>query len=144
MMVDIAIVIDATGSMRTRLPQLMAQFIAMLTGAASLVTKVSTELSVELQLRCALLGFRDRDDNREQFELRCSAKEDVFFGPDPQEIAELVGHTQALKGKGGDDTCEDVPAALRKATEWDEWTGAGPLLAPRYRRSVPRLRLQQW
>jgi len=125
LMVDIVIVIDATGSMRQRLPQLVQQFAAMLVGDDSLTAKVSNELGVDLLLRCAVLGFRDRDDGRDQFFSPLnSASQDVFFGPDAKEVEELVQKMNAeLQGRGGHDTCEDVPAALKKAVEWDDWQG---------------------
>jgi len=140
MRLDIAFVMDCTGSMRDRLPTLLKQFKVMLADPKdSLIAKAAGELQVDLEVRFALLGYRDRSDGNSQFVDCKSNGGSNFFDcilrdekgdPKRDESDALVPDASVvnaqfdsprLAGTGGDDSCEDVPAALDRALSWPDW-----------------------
>ena len=138
---DIGVVIDCTGSMRDSLDAIREQFKVMLADpASSLIAKVAEGYQVDLELHFAILGFRDRSDGGQQWvEPKTLSGKNFFEGiqRDPSNQHEWLRNpaTQALVPNtalvneqfnklialGGDDWCEDVPAALNRAVSWDDW-----------------------
>jgi len=107
---------------------------------SSLIAKVANGYGVDLEVRLAILGFRDRRDGVHQFiEPKTAAGKNFFdlverdgqgefkrdlgtkgLVPNKSRVEELFNK---LQGHGGDDWCEDVPAALKRAVDWGDWQG---------------------
>jgi Mg-chelatase subunit ChlD len=122
LVVDVALVIDCTGSMAAALGSVKAQLRAMLIGPSSIPERVKQQYpGLSLTLRCALLGFRDTCDSPQFIEPMASSVEgQQHFYANMESFAEQVDDLQAI---GGGDLCEDSPQALLRAVEWGDWAG---------------------
>jgi len=111
--VDLAFVIDCTGSMAPVLSIIKAQIIFILTGDKSIKSQLKHQFpQVELRFRVAVLGFRDVSDH--------SKFEALDF---TENISAITDHLHGLRAEGGGDIAEDVPSALKEISQWKSWSG---------------------
>ncbi|CAM9429981.1 unnamed protein product, partial [Ectocarpus sp. 6 AP-2014] len=125
--VDIAFVIDSTGSMAPVVNSVRAHMLMILHGNEehSIVSKVKKEYpDLELEIRCASLLFKDFNDSP-QF-----SESDFGDGKHFTENTDyfLESTRNNFRATGGGDQAEDVTGALRKATEWKDWSGQARFL----------------
>eukprot|EP00936_MAST-01D_sp_MAST-1D-sp1_P000071 g71.t1 len=111
---DIAFVVDCTGSMAPILPAVKAQLKAILgteAGAAKpgLVEQLKEKFEVDFPVRAAFLGYRDFGDAEQFVEHRFDTVPAVWNS---------IERATAL---GGGDLAEDVLGALDRVASWDDW-----------------------
>ncbi|CAM9184362.1 unnamed protein product [Ectocarpus fasciculatus] len=125
--VDIAFVIDSTGSMAPVVQSVRAHMFKILNGDEehSIVSKVKEEYpDLELEIRCASLLFKDFNDSPQFSESQFddgnhfTKNTDLF----------LESTTNKYSAGGGGDQAEDIAGAVRKATEWGDWSGQARFL----------------
>lgn len=125
--VDIAFVIDSTGSMAPVVNSVRGHLHMILNEERehSIVSKVKEEYpDLELEVRCASLLFKDYKDDPKFIESHSSTG-----GHFTKDIESFLQSTEAnFYATGGDDQAEDIAGALRKATEWGDWTGQARFL----------------
>lgn len=125
--VDIAFVIDSTGSMAPVVNSVRGHLHMILNEERehSIVSKVKEEYpDLELEVRCASLLFKDYKDDPKFIESHSSTG-----GHFTKDVESFLESTEAnFYATGGDDQAEDVAGALRKATEWGDWTGQARFL----------------
>ncbi|CAM9111425.1 unnamed protein product [Ectocarpus sp. 13 AM-2016] len=125
--VDIAFVIDSTGSMAPVVNSVRAHMFMILNGneGHSIVSKVKEEYpDLELEIRCASLLFKDFNDAAQFSESRFD--DGKHFTENTDYFLESTRNN--FRATGGDDQAEDIAGALRKATEWKDWSGQARFL----------------
>lgn len=125
--VDIAFVIDSTGSMApvVNSVRLHLHMILDRNEKHSIVNKVKEKYpDLELEIRCASLLFKDFEDSPQFHESNFTDGE--HFTVDTDDF--LASTKDYFRATGGDDQAEDVSGALRKATEWGDWSGQARFL----------------
>ena len=124
--VNLAFVVDMTGSMRQVLPMLIEQFKAMVDitsehSIGKLIFNAQETQGIQISIHTALLGFRDIGEPEQFKEV---LKGNRFFSDTVAENAEFINLIDgcAIQAKGGGDACEDVAAAFERAANW-QWSG---------------------
>lgn len=124
--IDLALVIDVTGSMAPYVQSAVSTIKSLLSGQNALISKLShnfPEIGFHLRLGC--LGFRDIDDRRKQFtELLLNGGSHFT-----NDVSGALGFVQQLCSapSGGFDLAEDIIGAVHHCgSKWqneDDWTG---------------------
>jgi len=121
---DLAFIIDTTGSMAPYAQTAAATVKNLLTGSESIVAKLNINFpEIEFHLRVGVMGFRDIDDGPKQFSESISNEGSHFFSDTTTSISFV---NFILRGtSGGGDIAEDILGAIHKAAKWngpDDWT----------------------
>ncbi len=122
--IDLALVIDVTGSMAPYAQSTVSTIENLLRGTGSLVSKLSTNFpEIEFQLRLGCLCFRDIDDENRKFtELVLS--DGSHFTSDVSTALNFVKRVCAAPS-GGFDLAEDIIGAIHRSAKWqngNDWT----------------------
>ena len=115
--VDLALLLDITGSMAPYVKPTIATIKSLVSGTDSITTKLKTQFpDTKIKLRIAVLGYRDIDDGGNQFNAclwnGCHFTESV---PDALQSAERT-MTQA---SAGHDLAEDHLGAVNHCLSWN-------------------------
>eukprot|EP00300_Choanocystis_sp_HF-7_P002491 c11890_g1_i1.p1 GENE.c11890_g1_i1~~c11890_g1_i1.p1 ORF type:complete len:743 (-),score=203.59 c11890_g1_i1:48-2276(-) len=114
--VDLAFILDCTGSMTPILQTIKAQIHAIIDGDTSIGGRLKKEQGIDITVNVALLGFRDNCDSPRFIEPMFPE------GRFTSDIEKVKAALNDFKAQGGGDLCEDVPSAVTRAMEWD-WNG---------------------
>eukprot|EP00957_Ditylum_brightwellii_P194837 14842027-Ditylum_brightwellii.AAC.1 len=121
---ELAFLIDITGSMAPYAHAVVATIKTMLTGSGSILSKLNIKFpDIEFHLRVGAMGFRDIDDGSEQFVERISNEGGHFVDNDAFSIGFVDSILQ--KPSGGGDIAEDLLGAIDRSARWsgpDDWT----------------------
>lgn len=122
--IDLALVIDVTGSMAPYAQSTVSTIENLLCGTGSLISKLSTNFpEIEFQLRLGCLCFRDIDDGDSKFtELVLS--DGSHFTSHVSTALNFVKSACATPS-GGFDLAEDIIGALHRSANWrnrEDWT----------------------
>eukprot|EP00986_Skeletonema_menzelii_P006570 scaffold2497_cov117-Skeletonema_menzelii.AAC.5 len=124
--IDLALVIDVTGSMAPYAQSTVSTIQNLLSGPGSLISKLSTNFpEIEFQLRLGCLCFRDIDDrvvNSKFTELVLS--DGSHFTSQVSTALNFVKNACAAPS-GGFDLAEDIIGAIHRSANWqsgEDWT----------------------
>lgn len=122
--IDLALVIDVTGSMAPYAQGTVSTIQSLLSGPSSLMSKLSTNFpEIEFQLRLGCLCFRDIDDMDSKFnELVLS--DGSHFTSHVSTALNFVKNACAAPS-GGFDLAEDIVGAIHRSATWqsgEDWT----------------------
>mmetsp|Transcript_644 Transcript_644/g.1286 ORF Transcript_644/g.1286 Transcript_644/m.1286 type:complete len:578 (-) Transcript_644:236-1969(-) len=122
--IDLALLIDATGSMAPYAQSAVSVVKSLLCGQSTLTSKLSLNFpEIDFELRIGCLGFRDIDDGSNQFtELKFN--DGSHFTHDVSIAFDFVKRVCATPS-GGFDLAEDAIGALQHCANWqndDDWT----------------------
>jgi len=122
--IDLALVIDVTGSMAPYAQSTVSTIQNLLSGPGSLISKLSTNFpEIEFQLRLGCLCFRDIDDQDSKFtELVLS--DGSHFTSHVSTALNFVKNACAAPS-GGFDLAEDIIGAIHRSANWqsgEDWT----------------------
>jgi len=122
--IDLALVIDVTGSMSPYAQSTVSTIENLLCGTSSLMSKLSTNFpEIEFQLRLGCLCFRDIDDGNNKFtELVLS--DGSHFTSHVSTVLNFVKRVCAAPS-GGFDLAEDIIGAIHHSANWqngEDWT----------------------
>jgi len=121
--IDLAFVIDVTGSMGPYARAVADILKSLVDGGSSIISKVDHQFpDLKMKLRVAVLGFRDIDDQRDQF-LECIWQDGHFT----EIIRDAVHFIDAVTSNpsGGGDLAEDHLGAIKRCADWNsrgDWT----------------------
>ncbi len=122
--IDLALVIDVTGSMAPYAQSAVSTIQSLLRGPSSLISKLSTNFSeIDFELRIGCLCFRDIDDMDSKFtELVLS--DGSHFTSHVSTALKFVQQACAAPS-GGFDLAEDIIGAIHRSANWqngEDWT----------------------
>jgi len=121
---DLAFLIDITGSMTPYTHATAATIKNMLFGSGSIVSKLNINFpKIEFYLRVGVMGFRDVDDDLEQFVERRSIEGGHFV--DNNDFSIDFVESILNSPSGGGDTAEDLLGAIDRSAKWNgsnDWT----------------------
>jgi uncharacterized protein YegL/GTP-binding protein EngB required for normal cell division len=117
--IDLAIVIDVTGSMIPFRDVIINTISSLLQGNGSVIAKLKLQFpETDFKLRIGALGFRDIDDHDSQFQdsiwKSCS-----HFSDNIQDVMNFVS-TITANSSGGCDVAEDCLGAINRCASWDD------------------------
>ena len=122
--IDIALVIDVTGSMAPYAQSAVSTIENLLRGRTSLISKLSASFpDIEFQLRVGCLCFRDIDDGANKFV-------ELELGDGSHFTNDISGALNFVKSacnspSGGFDLAEDIVGAIHRSANWkvgEDWT----------------------
>jgi Mg-chelatase subunit ChlD len=124
MFLDLAFVIDVTGSMGPYANATAATVGGLIEGGSSIVAKLKLKFpEMDIKLRVATMGFRDIDDQANQFQ-ESTWRGGGHFTENLQDAVRFVQSTTA-NPSGGFDLAEDLLGAIDRCISWnvsDDWT----------------------
>ena len=123
--IDLALVIDVTGSMAPYSKSVVSTINNLISGQSSLASKLysSFDEEIEFQVRLACLGFRDIDDGSNQF-TEILFRDKSHFTTDASSVIAFVKRICA-SSSGGYDIAEDTIGAIQQCARWrngDDWS----------------------
>ena len=122
--VDLALVIDVTGSMAPYAQSTVSTIENLLRGRTSLISKLSTNFpDIEFQLRVGCLCFRDIDDGANKF-IELELGDGSHFTNDISAVLDFV-KSACASPSGGFDLAEDIVGAIHRSANWKirgDWT----------------------
>ena len=120
---DLAFIVDTTGSMAPYAPTVVNTVTNMLKGTDSITEKLKTKFpEIEFQLRVGIMGYRDIDDDAQFTE--SVFKEHCHFTNNIDSATRFV-ESITQGSSGGGDLAEDHIGAIDRCTKWDskyDWT----------------------
>mmetsp|Transcript_12850 Transcript_12850/g.19234 ORF Transcript_12850/g.19234 Transcript_12850/m.19234 type:complete len:1061 (-) Transcript_12850:89-3271(-) len=121
---ELAFIIDITGSMAPYADATVTTIEHMLSGTGSILSKLKINFpEIEFHLRVGVMGFRDIDDGPDQFLEKSTNEGSHFVDSD----AFSLSFVESILGSpsGGGDVAEDLLGAIDKSATWsgpDDWT----------------------
>jgi len=120
---DLAFIVDTTGSMAPYAPTVVNTVTSMLKGTDSITEKLTTKFpEIEFQLRAGIMGYRDIDDDAQFTE--SVFKEQSHFTNNINNATRFV-ESITQGSSGGGDLAEDHLGAIDRCANWDskyDWT----------------------
>ena len=109
--IDLAVVVDVTGSMAPYAMSAISTVKSLLHGNSALLSKLAGNFpEIEFQLNISCLGFRDIDDGDNQF-IELKTKDRSHFTSDPSHALRFMEKVCATPS-GGHDLAEDIIGAI--------------------------------
>lgn len=123
--IDLALVIDITGSMAPYSSSVVATIKSLISGDNSLASKLfhNFQEEIDFEVRIACVGFRDIDDRNNQF-TELTLKNGSHF---TKNASDALGFVQSIiaSSSGGFDLAEDTMGAIKRCASWghsDDWS----------------------
>lgn len=114
---DLAFLIDITGSMGPYAHAITTTIKSLVEGEGSVISKLNHKFpDLEMKLRIAVLGFRDIDDQSNQF-LECIWQDSHFT----ENIRDAINFLDTVTSNpsGGGDLAEDHLGAIKRCANWN-------------------------
>mmetsp|Transcript_1454 Transcript_1454/g.3035 ORF Transcript_1454/g.3035 Transcript_1454/m.3035 type:complete len:1153 (-) Transcript_1454:103-3561(-) len=125
MPLDLAFIIDLTGSMGPYMQAAVGLINGLVTGENSIVRKLQSQLpEISFKIRLATLGFRDIDDNNQFQESTWQGSN--HFTENTQDAIKYI-NTVARDPSGGGDLAEDILGAIDHCANWsspNDWSSS--------------------
>eukprot|EP00980_Cylindrotheca_fusiformis_P018989 scaffold6361_cov124-Cylindrotheca_fusiformis.AAC.2 len=123
--IDLCFAVDVTGSMMPFMQSIVSTAKNLLQGTDSIGQKLNQKFpEMEFKFRIGVLGFRDIDDEHNQF-VETVFSDDCHFTENPNEAVSVVQRITA-NASGGSDLAEDSLGAIDRCLKWNgsgDWTG---------------------
>eukprot|EP00980_Cylindrotheca_fusiformis_P025927 scaffold14918_cov77-Cylindrotheca_fusiformis.AAC.1 len=123
--IDLCFAVDVTGSMMPFMQSIVSTAKNLLQGTNSIGQKLNQKFpEMEFKFRIGVLGFRDIDDEYNQF-VETVFSDDCHFTENPNEAVSVVQRITA-NASGGSDLAEDSLGAIDRCLKWNgsgDWTG---------------------
>mmetsp|Transcript_1455 Transcript_1455/g.3038 ORF Transcript_1455/g.3038 Transcript_1455/m.3038 type:complete len:1794 (-) Transcript_1455:138-5519(-) len=120
---DLAFLIDITGSMAPYMGTVTTVINTMLSGSGSLISKLKAKFpDIIFHLRTGFMGFRDIDDGSQQF-VTSKVNGKGHFLKNVEESIQFV-NSITKNPSGGGDIAEDILGAIYRCAKWnsyDDW-----------------------
>ena len=122
--IDLAFVVDVTGSMAPYSQCAVSTIKSLIGGQTSLTSKLyhNFDREIDFKLRLACLGFRDIDDGNNKF-IELTTKKECHFTNDSSTALSFV-ESICASSSGGFDIAEDTVGAIIRCANWqgkDDW-----------------------